>query len=69
MVFKYDRSFIHRLIQKLNDVNVDIKPIFILSCCRCGKCDGQCGPSNGCPCNACVELVGYVVKDGKAVKQ
>lgn len=25
--------------------------------CRCFRCDGFCGPANGCPCNACVELV------------
>ena len=24
--------------------------------CRCGSCDGKCGPSNGCPCNACSDL-------------
>lgn len=35
---------------------------------RCGHCDGQCGPTGGCPCSACIELVGFVVKDGKAVK-
>ena len=21
--------------------------------CRCGGCDGHCGPTNGCPCDAC----------------
>ncbi|KAG2486943.1 hypothetical protein HYH03_014441 [Edaphochlamys debaryana] len=26
--------------------------------CRCGNCDGQCGPSNGCPCHACLALIG-----------
>lgn len=36
--------------------------------CRCGNCNGQCGPTNGCPCNACVELVGFIVEDGKLVK-
>ena len=35
---------------------------------RCGSCDGQCGPGNGCPCTACVELSGYEIKAGKAVK-
>lgn len=25
--------------------------------CRCNECAGFCGPTNGCPCNACVELV------------
>jgi len=25
--------------------------------CRCGHCDGMCGPYNGCPCNACLKLV------------
>jgi hypothetical protein len=25
--------------------------------CRCGRCDGVCGPNNGCPCNACLDLV------------
>ena len=24
--------------------------------CRCGSCDGRCGPTNGCPCNSCKEL-------------
>lgn len=24
-----------------------------LNQCRCGSCDGRCGPTNGCPCNAC----------------
>ena len=23
--------------------------------CRCGGCDGYCGPDNGCPCNECLE--------------
>ncbi|KAG2435903.1 hypothetical protein HXX76_007098 [Chlamydomonas incerta] len=26
--------------------------------CRCGGCDGRCGPTNGCPCHACAELIG-----------
>lgn len=26
--------------------------------CHCGKCDGNCGPTNGCPCFDCLELVG-----------
>ncbi len=26
--------------------------------CRCGGCDGGCGPFNGCPCYACAELIG-----------
>jgi hypothetical protein len=25
--------------------------------CRCGKCDARCGPTNGCPCNACKKLL------------
>jgi hypothetical protein len=25
--------------------------------CRCGDCDGNCGPGNGCPCDACLNLV------------
>jgi hypothetical protein len=25
--------------------------------CRCGECDGVCGPDNGCPCNACKRLL------------
>lgn len=29
--------------------------------CRCYGCDGVCGPTNGCPCNACVELVNFKV--------
>jgi hypothetical protein len=24
--------------------------------CRCGSCDGRCGPTNGCPCNSCQDL-------------
>jgi hypothetical protein len=24
--------------------------------CRCGRCDGRCGPTNGCPCNSCKAL-------------
>ncbi len=27
---------------------------------RCGRCDARCGPSSGCPCAACAELVGCV---------
>ena len=34
--------------------------------CRCGKCGPQCGPWDGCPCNACVELAGFSVVNGKA---
>ena len=26
--------------------------------CLCKKCDGRCGPSNGCPCTDCYKLVG-----------
>lgn len=25
--------------------------------CRCGHCDGVCGPSNGCPCNSCFSFL------------
>lgn len=25
--------------------------------CRCGRCDGRCGPTNGCPCDACLALL------------
>jgi len=25
--------------------------------CRCGSCDGRCGPNNGCPCTSCYELL------------
>ena len=25
--------------------------------CRCGSCDGVCGPNNGCPCNSCLALL------------
>lgn len=39
--------------------------------CRCYGCDGFCGPTSGCPCNACVELVnlrvnksGYLCRKG-----
>lgn len=34
--------------------------------CRCGACDGVCGPSSGCPCDACVELSGLRVVNGRA---
>jgi hypothetical protein len=27
-----------------------------LNQCRCGRCDGRCGPTNGCPCNSCLEF-------------
>ncbi|KAG2484570.1 hypothetical protein HYH03_016613 [Edaphochlamys debaryana] len=31
--------------------------------CRCGRCtnDGVCGPHAGCPCHACLELLGHTV--------
>jgi hypothetical protein len=35
--------------------------------CRCGKCDGICGPFTGCPCNACIGLIRN--SDGIAVKK
>jgi hypothetical protein len=25
--------------------------------CKCGMCDGRCGPSNGCPCDDCFALL------------
>ena len=25
--------------------------------CKCGTCDGRCGPTNGCPCNECLQLL------------
>ena len=25
--------------------------------CKCGKCNGRCGPTNGCPCEDCYPLV------------
>lgn len=25
--------------------------------CRCGGCDGRCGPTNGCPCKSCLRLL------------
>jgi hypothetical protein len=34
--------------------------------CRCGRCDGNCGPSNGCPCNACRALL-YTNDEGAVV--
>ena len=52
--------------------DADLKALDLVYCgrrmgqCRCGKCDGQCGSWNGCPCNACVELVGFSVVNGKA---
>jgi hypothetical protein len=32
--------------------------------CKCGKCDGQCGPTDGCPCNDCAQLL---VDEGKVL--
>ena len=29
--------------------------------CKCNRCDGRCGPGNGCPCEDCFELVRGVV--------
>jgi hypothetical protein len=28
--------------------------------CRCGGCDGTCGPYNGCPCKSCKALLGNI---------
>lgn len=25
--------------------------------CKCGSCDGRCGPTNGCPCDSCEQLI------------
>ena len=25
--------------------------------CKCGNCDGRCGPTNGCPCQDCYSLI------------
>ena len=25
--------------------------------CKCGSCDGRCGPANGCPCDDCHDLL------------
>lgn len=36
--------------------------------CRCGSCDGVCGGSSGCPCNSCVELVGFKVSGSGSSK-
>ena len=27
--------------------------------CKCGNCDGTCGPTNGCPCPICDLILGY----------
>lgn len=27
--------------------------------CVCGGCDGNCGPTNGCPCPTCSSILGY----------
>ncbi len=35
--------------------------------CRCGRCNGMCGPDYGCPCNACIGLIRN--KDDIAVKK
>ncbi|KAG2488809.1 hypothetical protein HYH03_012608 [Edaphochlamys debaryana] len=40
----------------------------VMGQCRCGRCDGQCGPTNGCPCHACAELLGKrLAPDGSLV--
>jgi len=33
--------------------------------CQCGKCDGRCGPDNGCPCEACLDY--FLVEDSSRV--
>jgi hypothetical protein len=42
------------------DVNKPPEQIYYcgrkLGQCRCGTCDGRCGPTNGCPCNSCKQL-------------
>ena len=30
--------------------------------CACGRCDGVCGPFNGCPCPACEDLMSKTVE-------
>lgn len=51
-----DRGDIHPLgIQK---VYRDIGFIYCgrqMNQCRCGGCDGRCGPDDGCPCEECLE--------------
>ena len=32
--------------------------------CKCGTCDGRCGPDDGCPCNDCAQLL---VDEGKVL--
>ena len=27
--------------------------------CKCGGCDGRCGPNNGCPCADCYSLISH----------
>jgi hypothetical protein len=45
-----------------NGGDIDRPPAQIYYCgrrlgqCRCGSCDGRCGPTNGCPCNSCKQL-------------
>ncbi len=42
--------------------DTDLRPSQLYYCgrrmnqCRCGPCDSRCGPTNGCPCNACLDL-------------
>lgn len=36
---------------------------------RCGGCDGRCGPSNGCPCDDCFELLQREVEKAVAVSR
>ena len=34
--------------------------------CKCGGCNGKCGPNNGCNCDACQALDDMQPKSGTA---
>ncbi|KAJ1559940.1 hypothetical protein HK405_008817, partial [Cladochytrium tenue] len=52
---------------EFKDIHVDIPAADLFYCgqnrgqCWCGHCDGVCGPDAGCPCDACLALVGIAV--------
>ncbi|KAJ1566480.1 hypothetical protein HK405_009646 [Cladochytrium tenue] len=37
--------------------------------CRCGNCDGRCGPTNGCPCDSCLRLTQAVIRGDSSIDQ
>ena len=57
---------------KIDGGDTGIRPSDLFYCgrkmdqCRCGDCDGRCGPTDGCPCTACLQLVGNVIANKAA---